>query len=272
MANDYQQTVQHLSLVGMEAASPLLASIGKIATVFPLPPDKNPALPRVVPIHTIAPETQVGPTANWGTGDSNLTPIIIEPKLYVQAFGIPSDELQLGASLDWLIALNAQKFAATISDAYTALLTVDNFGEAIVTKTAGSFGADDFETTFSAVPTADRVVVLDSPYFGKVKPATWLPVGFSNVFEHTRWTAAGTDVRGFAGDRRAIVVSYSEPMTAPIGQQVLARSTMPLPQIGVCAEASLFYVVATRSIRAAFALYFGCAVGDPSALKLLKTA
>ena len=111
----------------------------------------------------------------------------------------------------WLVTLNAQKIAQTVSDQLSSLLTVANYGAAIVTKSAANFGVSDFETMFAAVATPGRAIVLDSPYFVKVKPQSWLPPGFSNVLEHSRWASADPNVRGFVGDPAAIVISYSAP-------------------------------------------------------------
>jgi len=53
---------------------------------------------------------------------------------------------------------------------------------------------------------------------------------------------------------------------------LIARDVTTLPQLGMAVESSSWIIPATRSLRGAFAVYFGAAVGDANALKLLSSS
>jgi hypothetical protein len=217
--------------------------------------------------------TQTVANPDFTAGDATLAPSSITHTLFTQPFGISQADYDDGARLEWLVQLNAQTIAAAISDQLSSVLTVANFGSAIVKKTAANFGVTDFEAMYSAVPTRDRAIVLDTSYFARVKPLSWCPPGFSNVLEHTRWSAADTNVHGFVGDPRAIIVSYSAPtLFQPNKRKVMAEITFMIPQIGLQGTLSTYYLLSSRQLMGAISLYMGATVGDSNALKLLTSA
>jgi len=139
-----------------------------------------------------------------------------------------------------------------------------------VTVAPTPFNVADFEALISGVPSEARAVVLDSPYFTKVKPLTWLPSSTS-VFESSRWSAAGPNIRGFCGDKRAVLTRVGIPAMPALGVP-MASELISLPQLGISVEATAWMRLSDRSIRCCYACYFGAAVGDAAALKLLASA
>ena len=86
-----------------------------------------------------------------------------------------------------------------------------------------------------------------------------------------RRTAAGTNVKGFVADPRALIFRCGIPTLPRAGVNVVARELVELPQIGLVAEARVWRDLPTRSVCGAYALYSAAAVGDPNALRLLTS-
>ena len=273
MSNTFSTASQNLAIQASSVISTILCPFNSVARAFPLEKGKNPARPRVVAVVTAVADTQLVANPDYTLGDATIDPTTIGHTLFTQPFGIGQDEMDLGARTAWLVTLNAQKIAAAISDSLSSLLTTTNYSAPIVTTTAANFTVGDYETLFNGVATAGRAIVLDTPFFAKVKPASWCPPGFANTLEHTRWSAAGTNVRGFVSDPAAIVISYAVPtLYAPHLRNVVAESTFTLPQIGLEGTLSLYYILATRSLMGCLSIYMGAAPGDTNALKLLVSA
>ncbi len=264
---------QTLSRVGTTVLQDCLASLKSFCTVLEIMPPDPPALASQVAIATVASTTQILSRAqvpDYQTSNCTLSNVALSPRLFVQPFGLSNDDQQGGTKLEWLAELNARQLAAAITDAVAALLTVGNYGAAISTASAANFGANDFDTLLAGVASPNRAVLLDSPYWVKVK-STWLPPNFSNVMEMNRWSAAGSNVRGMVCDPRAIVVRNGVPMVSKLAPPVLARELIELPSLGLVAECGVHVAPGTRAVFAAYSLYFGAAVGDPAALKLLSS-
>ncbi|MGA3144504.1 MAG: hypothetical protein ABSF10_16005 [Verrucomicrobiota bacterium] len=272
MSNTYSTAAENLAVEATSAISTLLAPFASIAKAFPLEPLKDPALPRVVAVVKSVADTQLVANPDYTLGDATINPTTINHTLFTQPFGIGCDELDLGARLAWLYQLNGQKIAAALSDAISALLTTANYGAPVVTCTAANFAVSDFETLYNGVATAGRTIILDTSYFAKVKPASWCPPGFTSLWEHTRWSAAGANVRGFVSDPAAIVISYAIPNVDRPGRQVMAMAPFTIPQIGLQGMASIYYLTATRRLMGCLSLQMGAAPGDTNALKLLVSA
>ena len=263
-----------LCRVATTALQELLIPAKTCFTVLEIEPPDPPALDSVAPLATVAPATNItdrSTNADFETGDCTLAPLSFSHKLYVQPFGLSNSDLEKGARLQWLADLNSRALANSINDAVFALLTTANYGAAIVTKSSAAFALGDFETLAAGVTSPARAVVLDTPYFVKVKPSTWLPQNTA-AYETNRWGAAGTNVHGFVATPRAIVVRCGIPMVPKIASPVIARELIELPQLGLVAEASVWTSLPSRSIRAAYSLYFAASVGDSAALKLLTSA
>jgi hypothetical protein len=267
MSNSYSTIAQNLAAVAAQAISTRL-SVVAACTAFPLEAGKLPGQQRVVSVVKSVSDTQTADNPDYTLGDAVIAPTAINHTLYTQPFGIGNDELNQGTKLAWLYTLNGQKLAAKLSDAISSLLTTTNFGAAIVTQADASFGNQDFETLFGGVATAGRTIILDTPYFSKVK-STWLPPGFNNVLEHTRWSAAGTNVRGFVSDPAAIILSYAMPNLASPHRNVVAEAPFTIPQIGLQGAATIYFLQDTRRLMGCLSIYMGAAVGDSNALKLL---
>ena len=140
MANTFSTNTQSLAILASNAIYTILAPFASVARAFPLEPGRNPARPRVVAVIQSVAATQTAANPDFTAGDATINPTTISHTLFTQPFGIENDELDFGARMAWLVTLNSQKIAQTVSDKLSSLLTVANFGAAIVTKTSANFG------------------------------------------------------------------------------------------------------------------------------------
>jgi len=268
MANSYSQTTQTLSQTGTTVLQSCLAPLAAFTTPIEIQPIDLPALTSQVPIATAAAATASGANLNYDTGDCTITNIQLAHTRYAQNFGLSGSDLNNGARLEWLAELNARALAQTITDAVMTLVTTANFGAAVSSVTSGNFAVSDFETLAGSISAHDRAMVLAPAYFVKVKN-TWMPPGNLTVHELNRWTSAGTKINGLVATPRAIVLRHGIPMMPAV--EVVDRTLMELPDIGIIAETALWFQPASRSLRATYGLYFGAAVADANALKILAT-
>ena len=276
MSNTYSPsaTAQTLSRVGTTVLQSCLAPLKNFCTVLEIIEPDPPALDSQVAIATVPNSTQVLTRAqvpDYQQSNCTLSNVALSPRLFVQSFGLSNDDQQGGAKLEWLAELNARQLGGAITDAVAALLTTGNYGAPIVTVQPGAFAMSDFDSLLAGVASPGRAVVLDSPYWARVK-TTWLPPGFSNVNEMNRWSAAGPNVRGIVCDPRAIVARNGVLLLSRLAVPVLYREIIELPGVGLIAEASVHTCPSTRAVFGAYSLYFGAAVGDPAAAKLLTSA
>ncbi len=116
-------------------------------------------------------------------------------------------------------------------------------------------------------------VVLDKNY-SKKTPALWLPAaGNCTVHEANRWSAAGTNVTGFAATPEAFAFTWQKPDFTASERRVIAAKSIVIPQLGdIEIEASVGFATDTRNMFAAYRVFFAAAPADTSALKLLTSA
>jgi hypothetical protein len=273
--NNFSALAKNLSQIGSTVLQSRLAPLANFSTVIKILAPDAPGLDAITALASAPAATQItglNAAADFESSADTLSPLSFAVKLFTQPFGLTNAEIQGGGQLRWLAETNARQLAESLSDAVFALLTTANYGQPVVTVSATQFGLSNFETLCAAVPSEARAVVLDSPLFVKVKPATWEPRN-TTTYEASKWSAAATNVAGFVADRRAVVIQCGLPSVAKTSRTVIHRELLELPQLpGLVAEAAVWTSLQTRSIRAAYSLLFAPAVGDPAALKLLTSA
>jgi hypothetical protein len=279
MSNTYTpgDLAKTLARVGVSALQSRLAPLTKFCRVIGIEASDLSMLDSVVPLATTPCATRIyvrGDATDFADYSATLTGVQFTHKLYVQAFGLSNNDLQSGGWSAWtsLAEQAAHKLGETLTDAVATLLTTANFGTAAVTVQPSSFGQADFDTLVASLASPERAVVLDSAYWSRVK-STWLPVGFNSVYEMGRWTAAGTNVRGFIADPRAIVARAAIPLLPTLANgPAIFRELIQIPELGLVATADVWFGLQGRTIQGAICLIFAPAVGDANALKLLVSA
>lgn len=97
-------------------------------------------------------------------------------------------------------------------------------------------------------------------------PGGFKVFGWDEVHGCSRFTAAGTSIKGFACHPQALVCAVGLPMV-PSG---INSTVFELPELGIKVAMTRWYAVATRTEWLSLDAMFGCAVGDATALKLVK--
>jgi hypothetical protein len=260
-----------LSTVTLSTLQSALAPVARFATVLPMV--VGPSAPREIPIVTSVSGTQTDPAA-FDVGDSIYDDVLGTPHLLSQQFGISNAEVQSGLSLTNLFTANAEKLGAAIMNVCLGPVTESNFGAAVVTVDPALYTTGDFDTLLASLSSANRAVILDTGYYTRTK-TSWLPVGFSSVFENSAWSGAGTNVRGFCCDPRAVVVGAGLPVLPPQIPglaRLLQREVITVQPLGLDIEAVTWLRRSDRDVRAALNVYLAAAAADTTALKILKSA
>jgi hypothetical protein len=223
--------------------------------------------------------TQTNATTFSG-GDSAVDNIEVTVAQYTQLFHVSNADLQSGMKLDHILAVNAGAFYDKIMDVALAPATEANFSTPSFTGSYQTFTEDDLLAAYVAIKNAPaKFAVLDSGYFGKMKfqqktefrSGAGSFMGFENIFENTRWTGAGTNIRGIACGEDAIAIATGLPvMPTGAGGQYITINSLTLP-IGITVYYSAFFDPATRNVNAAFDVMLGAAAGDTSIGTLIKT-
>jgi hypothetical protein len=242
-----------------------LAFLEKFCTLSPTGP--APAKDSQTIIATVLPAVATD-ASDFETGDMTLDNRPATVHLYSISWGLSAQEIGGGLSAVALAQAAAEKLADKIIDVVLAPVTASNYAAATVTATAALFAVTDFDTLWSAISAPDKAVVLDGAHFCKVKPA-WIPPGFSNVFENSRWSGAETKVRGFVAAPRAVVVRHGLPIPPP-ERNAVQRQVLTIPGVGLPVELTTWCSRGPRSVRCSLQLFLGAGVGDSSALRLLK--
>ncbi len=265
--------VKTLVQVGETVLTPTLAPVAMFTKTARLEPDFPPgqslaALDTVVKVASATSATQVDAT-DFGIGDTTITGVDCPMHLFTQGFGITAAELNSGVRIENEAEVAVKTLGSTLIDAVIALVSSSNYGAAVEEVDPAGFGLGNFDNLLSSLSSADRVVILDTGYFVKVKP-TWIPPKFGErIYECSRWSAAGAKVRGFVADPKALLVRYALP--ADPQTSTIAREVIQLPQIGLSVEASAWMNTQTHALRAAYNVYLGVGVGDSAALKILAS-
>lgn len=269
MANttfDINSLVSSLTKVTATSPGAVVAPVVQYATLAEVPVGQG-NLPVEVPICTAGNTTLEDPT-NFEPADDGST-IDNRPAtltLYCQPFGMTSGDIQNGFTVNQIFQKNLAIFEASLQAAIFAKLTTATFGEPVVSVASDAFGVGDFDSLIESVASNRRCVVLDSPYFVRVKP-DWFPARFNNLHEASAWPDT---LRGFSSDPSGLIVPYALPQPPqPVSRSI--RQIMTLPNLRVPCEVTAWHGTASKSDRVCLSVYLGAVHGDADALKLLHT-
>jgi hypothetical protein len=252
----------------ISTAGQVLAQVPKFATVIPL--DKMaPKVSVEIPICLAGPTVQENAT-DFESGDTEIDNIELAdpPQLSVAWHSSPADRNN-GFLAGFAAAKATRALCAAVIDKIFAQVTSANFGAAQVTP-AGVFGQGEFQDLLGIITDPNRVVLLSTAYWKRVT-ANMLPVGWSNLHEHTRWNAAEANTVGFAATPDALIVGASRPADLS-PQRILTQEHITLGDVGLPAT---FYSWAQHGSRVC---WYGidtivqATPGNTSGLKILASA
>jgi len=219
--------------------------------------------------------------ASYESGDSTLDPISVTVNELSQPFHITAQQRMQGFRMEQLLKINLRKLANAIWDIPSALMTTGNFGAKVVDVAAASFDVGELKTIWAAIEDAgDKNVVLSGDLYSQFLPSnleSFNPVtgeggihGFDRFLHSSRWSAAGTNVEGFAGDPQAIGCASGLPDYGSDNDRDFKMiEVIEIPDLGLSVEYREWFSRSTRSDWGSFGLMFGAAVGDATAGKVI---
>jgi len=236
-----------------------------------------------VAIATAGSTTQTN-ASNFESGDSTLDNVAVAVSQYSNSFHLTNDQLNSGHRLDKIAKINLHKLANKIIDVALTPVTTANFGAATIdVDTAADVTAASLKTLWAALKDGDvRNVIVDGSIYAQFLPANLeafqLAAGGKNVgmygFDlftyNNRWDGADATVKGFACSPQAIAVASGLPVDSPASSDMIAVENIEIPDLGLTVQMNMWVSRATRALWASYDVMFGAAMGDATALKIIK--
>lgn len=239
---------------------------------------------------TSGPTAQTNPT-NWESGDSVQDNVNVQVNQYSVSWQLSPKELNTGFRLNQLVDQALISFGNKIIDAAFTPLTTTNFSNVVQAQSGLVY--QNLQTIWAAIAKApQKNLILDATAMSVIMPrdkygfdiSNGSPgYGFDAIYLNTRWTGAGTNVYGFAGNRNALAFISGLPemddetrsdlqtttLTVPIGApgtgQMPSGSTLQV-------YASTWLARSTRIRWASLDVMFGAAKVDNTAARILLSA
>lgn len=228
---------------------------------------------------TVASTTLTNAT-NFEQGGSTTVPVSVSVSQITQPFDVTNDELNKGHRVEQIAEKNAQAFANALSDVWTALVTVANYGTAIIVGVAATFDATDLAPIFAVAKNyGSKNLILDGGHLAYLLPTDKFKFrlgeegayNFDLIAEQNRWTGATANTVGFICDPNAIAVCSGLPIDLP-SQEFLELNTVTVESLGLTVQLCHWFSRAGREHWMSFDVMFGAQAGDTTAAEVLVTA
>ena len=279
--NSYTTTiatmVATLCREGQRIAQSKLAPLTAYGTLLPIVGEPFKAgLDSEVPLVTAAPATQIlgrNDTPVYNADGTATAPVSCAHKLFLQPISVENAAYQSGNRIAYAASFAMNQLCNAIVDYVKANVTVAIFGAPVVTKAAASWTSGDFSTLAASLDAPQRAIVFDKAYAMRT-PTTWLPASANcAVYECNRWTTASDNAVGFCATPQAFIFRHALPDSTATQRKVVYATSIQLPQLGgIEIEVSTWLGLDTRTLCAAYSLYFAAEPADTNALKLLVSA
>lgn len=236
-----------------------------------------------VPKVTAGSTTQTNPTDFEPTGanaDSTVGVTQVAVDQVIQEFQVANDELNKGLRLMTLAEKNAQNFANAISDKWTALVTVANFGAGTVIGAAASFDAADLPAIWALGKNyGRRNLLLDGSYIAGLIPLDKFDFllgengayAFDLISMQNRWTSAMTNAVGMVTDPNAIACASGLPVEMPAGE-FIELNAVQIEELGLTIQLEHWWGRGARKHWMAYDVMIGFKEGDTTAAEGLVSA
>ena len=218
--------------------------------------------------------------SSWESGDSTLDVISVSLAHKTQSFQISQSDANYGFQLDDLAQINAQAFANLLSDVYTAIMTVANYGATTNIGAAAAFDADGLKPVLALAKNyRAKNLILDGGHLAYLLPTNKESFrlgeqgayGFDLIGEQNRWTSAATNAVGFVCAPDALAVASGSPALSA-SNQFETYGTFQIAEIGLTVLYTVWFNTATRIRWASYETMFGAAAGDTTQAEVLASA
>jgi hypothetical protein len=162
-----------------------------------------------------------------------------------------------------------------------SLITDANYSVGVTASLSAGITGADLKTLWSALPGDYKATILSDAQYAKFLPDNLMSfdpttqtvniLGY-DYFGHTGngFASAGANIQGFAAMPNAIVLANRIPNYGPGVDELLDSVVVSVPEIGLSIQSNIWASAKGRTSYHSFDTLFGCAVGDPSALKTAK--
>ena len=221
--------------------------------------------------------TLTNPT-NYEQGDSTLGAVSVGMSEYSQPFHITPAELGSGRRLEKLVMVNLYALQDKIDSVVKGLMTVANYGTAVLDKDPTTVTTADIKTIIAATGKyKQRNLVTDASFwsqFAVTSDKNSLGVidgayGLDSFSLSTDWSGAGTNVNGFVGDTTALAMAARLPELTNEVREAIDMSTIELPN-GLSVQVAKWVSLASRNTWHSYDVVFGAAVGDATAGEVIE--
>ena len=221
--------------------------------------------------------TLTNPT-NYEQGDSTLGAVTVPMSEYSQPFHITPAESGSGRRLEKLVMVNLYALQNKLDSVVKGLMTVANYGTAVLDKDPTTVTTADLKTIISSTGKFNqRNLVADASFwsqFAVTSDKNSLGVidgayGLDSFSLSTNWGDAGTNVNGFVGDTSAIAMASRLPTLTAELREELDFDTVELPN-GMTVQICRWVSKQTRNTWHSFDVVFGASVGDAGAGKVIE--
>ena len=280
MSNTISSTLKPDAVVNalITVANNRLAPLRAFSKLFS-PDVMRPGATLQIPLATAGAAGQTNPT-NFETGDTTLTPISVTLALKTVSFHVTQSDLNHGFGLEHVAPAAAQNFCNLLSDVYTAVMTVANYGAGIQIGVAQTFAGDSLAPVLAAAKNFNaKNLLLDAGHLAYLLPTDKFnfalgeqgAYGFDLIAQQNRWTGAASNAVGFVCSPDAIAIGAGRPATPQTNQfDTVAEFTLPDLELPVLYRT--WFNTATGTQWGSFQTMFGAAVGDATQGEVLVTA
>jgi hypothetical protein len=283
MSNTYSSALltEKLEETAVTILSDTLAPLNSFAKQFGVDAYK-PLAPVEVKFTTVADDTLTDPSDFETGGDSTVTNVQVVPHHLCQNFHVTSAELNSGMRLADILTKNARKFGETLLDAAFDPITTSNFATAC-TRSASAFAFSDMATARGLLKKSPvKNAVLDGEYFARLSNtpvfyqkaptesgAGWQVFGWNGIYECSRWSGAGANIRGFFCGETAIGCLAGLPLIPALARN-LETKTFTVPGLDLTVQINTWFALSSRTLWASLDCMFGASLLDATCGFLLK--
>jgi len=224
------------------------------------------------------------PTTFEPAGGSTVAPISVTMNWVNQPMRVGAGDLNNGLRMEDLRAKAVASFADAVTALATAPITAANFTATPLIQTASAFGLGDLATLQGQLQKSRiQNLILDGTYLARIsntpgffqKAGTvdgnqntkaWSAFGWEGIYQHSNWTSAGANIKGFACNPQAIVRATGLPLNPPnIPGGVFTTSSFQVPGLEVGVSMSMWFSLATRTMFVSFDVIAGFSAADLTA-------
>lgn len=261
--------LEHATRAALASLQPALVNLSQFFTIQPLTLNATSAH-CYVPKVTSLPACETA-TTDFQSGNAVIDSVEVSPILICQKFHInPGD----GIAPETILPSAVRQFSSKILEQVIAVLTVSNFGAAVASIPAASFGTGDLPAIAASIRSPSRTLLLDCGHYARLSApfsGQFGIVGFSAVGE-CDFSSSVESVVGFVSTPESVVLAVGLPLRSEAAKATVGTKIVTIEQLGISVELTSWLDHATGFDHFALSCYCGVAVGQAASGKLITSS